>query len=65
MLSEPADQQFATRFIDEELASQFIEYHHRVAHLRVIKPRLNLSLGGSERILKSKIEVRIVKADGV
>jgi hypothetical protein len=65
MLSKPADQQFATRFIDEELASQFIEYHHRVAQLRVIKPRLNLSLGGSERILKSKIEVRIVKADGV
>ena len=65
MLSQPADQQFATRFIDEELASQFIEYHHRVAQLRVIKPHLNLSLGGSERILKSKIEVRILKADGV
>ena len=65
MLSEPADQQFATTFVDKGLESRFVEYHHSVAHLRVIKARLNLSLGGSERILKSKKEVRIVKAESV
>jgi hypothetical protein len=63
MLSEPADMQFATTFIDKDLQARFIEYHHSVAQLRVIKPGLNLSLGGSERILKSKREVCIVKAD--
>jgi hypothetical protein len=62
MLSEPADKQFATTFVDDDLKARFIEYHHSVAQLRVIKPGLNLSLGGSERILKSKREVCIVKA---
>ena len=61
VLSEPRDQQFATTFTDQDLARQFVEYHHSIAQLRVIKSRLNLSLGGSERILKSRKPVAIVR----
>jgi hypothetical protein len=63
VLSEPKDQQFTTTFTDEALANKFREYHHAVAQLRVIKSRLNLSLGGSERILKSKVPIKIVRTE--
>ncbi len=61
MLSEPKDQQFSTTFVDDEMASKFREYHHNLAQLRVIKGRLNLSLGGSERIIKSRTPITIVR----
>ncbi|WP_257282725.1 DCL family protein [Endozoicomonas sp. SESOKO1] len=61
MLSESQDQQFATTFTDAGLAEKFVKYHHSVADLRIIKTKLNLSLGGSERILKSKKPVAIVQ----
>jgi hypothetical protein len=61
MLSEPRDQQFSTTFVDHEMADKFREYHHSLAQLRVIKSRLNLSLGGSERIIKSKTPIAIVR----
>jgi hypothetical protein len=61
ILSEPRDQQFSTTFTDDNLAKKFRDYHHSLAHLRVIKSRLNLSLGGSERIIKSKRPISIVR----
>jgi hypothetical protein len=63
MLSSPQDQQFATTFTDEEIANKFREYHHSLSQLRVIKSQLNLSLGGSERIIKSKTPISIVRKD--
>lgn len=65
ILSEPQDQQFATTLTDESLAKKFIEFHHKLADLRIIKSKLNLSLGGSERILKSKNPVKIVRSQDV
>lgn len=61
VLSEPQDQQFSTTFTDDNLANKFRDYHHSLAQLRVIKSRLNLSLGGSERIIKSKTPIAIVR----
>jgi hypothetical protein len=63
MLSKPRDQQFSTTFTDQELAKRFRDYHHSLAQLRVIKSRLNLSLGGSERIIKSKTPITIVRTE--
>lgn len=54
MLSIPADAQFATTFVDLELARRFREYHHEVADLRIIRADANLRLGGSERITRAK-----------
>jgi len=54
MLSEPADHQFVTTFVDEDLARRFREYHRGVMQLRIIKAKENLSLGGSERMRKPK-----------
>lgn len=65
MLSEPADRQFSTTFIDRDLGEKFREYHHQVAQLRVIKSNLNLSLGGSERIIKSRNPITILRSKGV
>lgn len=48
------DAQFQTTFTDPDLKGKFVRYHHKVAQLRIIKAKLNLSLGGSERILKSR-----------
>ena len=60
MLSVSGDAQFETEFVDLELKEKFREYHHEIADLRIINPATNLSLGGSERITKSKRPVRIV-----
>lgn len=58
MLSTNTDAQFVTTFVDKELEQKFRDYHkdvvERVSGLRIIKARENLSLGGSERITKSK-----------
>lgn len=58
MLSTKADKQFVTTFVDKELEQKFRDYHRdvveRFSSLRIIKARENLSLGGSERITKSK-----------
>jgi len=40
---------------------KFLQYHHKMAQLRVIKAEQNLSLGGSERIGKSRNPVLIPK----
>ena len=59
MLSMSQDAQFRTSFVDPELRDRFRRYHHKTAKLRIITAERNLSLGGSERILKSKNPVII------
>jgi len=59
MLSTSQDGQFQTTFVDLDLKERFVRYHHKMAQLRIIKAGLNLSLGGSERILKSHYPVII------
>ncbi|PHM08177.1 DCL family protein [Nostoc sp. 'Peltigera malacea cyanobiont' DB3992] len=61
MLSMSQDAQFQTTFLDIKLKDKFKRYHYKMADLRIIKTELNLSLGGSERILKSKNPVIIPK----
>ena len=62
IFSEPQDAQFETEFLDEKTKEQFKEYHHNLAQLRVIAIKQNLSLGGSNRITKSKRPVTIVRS---
>lgn len=59
MLSKPQDGQFQTSFANLEIKDKFRGYHHKTAQLRIIKAERNISLGGSERILKSKNPVII------
>jgi hypothetical protein len=59
MLSRSQDGQFLSSFVDTELREKFRRYHHITAKLRIIKVEQNLSLGGSERILKRKNPVII------
>jgi hypothetical protein len=54
MLSAPADAQFVTTFIDSDLRQRFIEFHTKVAHLRIVAKKENLRLGGSNRLTKPK-----------
>jgi hypothetical protein len=54
MLSAPADAQFVTTLIDIDLTQRFIEYHTKVAHLRIVAKKENLRLGGSNRLTKPK-----------
>lgn len=61
MLSTSKDAQFTTEFIDQEIKNKFKEYHHKMAQLRILNPKANLSLGGSERITKSKLPVPIIE----
>jgi Protein of unknown function (DUF3223) len=61
MLSTPQDAQFESEFSDQSTKRQFKEYHHRMAQLRIINPKANLSLGGSERITRSKRPVFIME----
>lgn len=63
MLSSPQDEQFETEFLDQNIKDGFKRYHHKVAQLRVINPKANLSLGGSERITKSKRPVEIIRLE--
>jgi len=50
LLSRPSDAQFVTTFADLAIAERFRQYHRRVAVLRIVKAKKNLSLGGSERL---------------
>ncbi|MEG4045170.1 DCL family protein [Microcoleus sp. Pol17_C1] len=59
MLLMSQDSQFQTTMIDQQLKDKFRRYHHKMAQLRVIKAEQNLSLGGSERIRKSRNPVLI------
>ncbi|HBL12139.1 MAG TPA: DUF3223 domain-containing protein [Cyanobacteria bacterium UBA11162] len=59
MLSMSQDAQFQTTFVDLEIKEKFRRYHHKMAQLRIIKAEHNLSLGGSERITKSRNPVMI------
>jgi hypothetical protein len=61
MLLMSQDAQFQTTMIDRQLKDKFLQYHRKVAKLRVIKAEQNLSLGGSERIRKSRNPVLIPK----
>jgi hypothetical protein len=59
MLLMSQDAHFQTTMIDQELKDKFRRYHYKMAKLRVIKAEQNLSLGGSERIRKSRNPVLI------
>jgi hypothetical protein len=59
ILSVHHDAQFMTTFVDKTIEAAFREYHHSVMSLRIVKARINLSLGGSERITPSKRPVRL------
>lgn len=61
MLTFSQDEQYQTEFVDLELKENFRKYHHSIANLRVINSKSNLSLGGSERITKSKTPITIVQ----
>jgi len=65
MLSTKADKQFVTTFVDKALEQKFRDYHkdivERNSSLRIVKARENLSLGGSNRITKSKRPVVLRK----
>ncbi|MEG4291499.1 DCL family protein [Microcoleus sp. C2C3] len=61
MLLMSQDAQFQTTMIDQELKDKFRRYHYKMAKLRIIKAEQNLSLGGSERIRKSRNPVLIPK----
>jgi hypothetical protein len=63
MLSLSQDAQFETEFVNDEIKEKFKKYHHEMAQLRIINPKANLSLGGSERITKSKRPVKIVPSE--
>ena len=63
LLSPKQDHQFRTTFADAETAERFRQYHHATAQLRLIKTHLNLSLGGSQRIRKLRMPVRIEQAN--
>jgi hypothetical protein len=60
ILSTSQDEQFETQFVDQNIKASFKSYHHQMAQLRIINPKSNLSLGGSERITKRKRPVEIV-----
>lgn len=59
ILSTSVDGQFTTEFINKDIENKFKEYHHSIAQLRIINPKSNLSLGGTERIKKRKRPVII------
>jgi len=61
MLTKSQDAQFEAEFIDQNIKEKFKGYHHRMAQLRILNPKANLSLGGSERITKSKRPVPIIE----
>ncbi len=59
MLSIPQDNQFVATFEDRDIEKAFREYHGKVAQLRIISAKKNLSLGGSERMTKIKRPVKL------
>ncbi|MEJ1937667.1 DCL family protein, partial [Nostoc sp. NIES-2111] len=59
MLSISQDAQCQTTIVDVNIKDKFRRYHHKIAQLRIIKIEHNLSLGGSERILRSSNTVLI------
>lgn len=60
MISASKDQQFEKEFTDQVIKAKFIDYHHKIAQLRIINSKSNLGLGGSERITKCKRPVIII-----
>ena len=59
MLLITKDGQTQTEFLDLELKNKFMEYHDKMANLRIVEPNVNLSLGGSQRIRKPKRPVTL------
>lgn len=59
MLTEPADSQFQTSFVDDDLREEFRRFHKETVNLRIVKSKVNLSLGGQERIKKIKRPVML------
>jgi hypothetical protein len=50
----PEGVQFVTVFADEDLRQRFRNFHNSIADLRIVATKVNLSLGGSERLTKPK-----------
>lgn len=59
MFTQPSDAQFQTSFLAQGMKDKFKKYHHAVANLRIVKNKLNLKMGPSERIKKIKDSVPI------
>ena len=59
MFTQSSDAQFQASFVDQEMKEKFRTYHHDITDLRIIKNRLNLKMGPSERIKKVKNSVPI------
>lgn len=58
-LKRPGDGEHKITFEDDALAERFRVYHRALAQLRIVKPRENLRLGGSERVIPPKPPVRL------
>ena len=54
MLLMGQDGTFETEFQDLEMKEKFRQYHAKAAQLRILASKKNLSLAGSQKILKSK-----------
>jgi hypothetical protein len=54
MLCRPGDAEFAVTFADKDIEARFRDYHLRAAKLRIIKAKVNLQLGGSEKMIPQK-----------
>lgn len=59
MLTAPADAQFVTTFADADTKQRFVEFHGKVAQLRIVAKKENLSLGGKHRLTKPKRPVTL------
>jgi len=59
MITSPCDAQATTRFVDNAIADMFVDYHTRVARLRVLKSGANLGLAARNRICPPRNPIRL------
>jgi hypothetical protein len=59
VLSDPADGQTTTTFVDADVAKAFRDFHHGAARLRIISKDRNLAMAAGQRCPKLKRQVQI------
>ena len=59
MLSTQKDVQFSTTFTDKQVEQKFLEYHHKIARLRIIAATENVRTGPQHRIRDAMCPVRV------
>ncbi len=59
ILSEPADGQATTSFIDPTVSQAFVAFHHSAALLRIVRAKVNLAMAAGQRKPKVKQPVAI------